>query len=73
MNRASSQIEVGTSGFLSNCDIDLGVSAELEQGSQASSCVEAWNSAFLSKCKRGVRHPVELRHGTRAFSRGATR
>ena len=41
MNRASSQVEVGTSGFLSISDIDLRVSAELEEGSQASSCVEA--------------------------------
>ena len=60
MNRASSQVEPGTSGFLSISDIALGVSVELEQGSQASSCVEAWNSAFLSSCSWGVRPLVEL-------------
>ena len=60
MNRASSQIEVGTSGFLSNCDIERRVSAELEQGSQASSCVEAWNSVCLSSCSWGVRPLVEF-------------
>ena len=48
INKASSRVEVGTSGFLSISDIELGVSAELDQGSQASSCVEAWNSACLS-------------------------
>ena len=70
MNRASSQIEVGTSGFLSNCDIELGVSAELEQGSQASSCVEAWNSVCLSSCSWGVRPLVELYLESAAFSGG---
>ena len=32
MNSASSRVEVETSGFLSISDIDLGDSAELEQG-----------------------------------------
>ena len=50
MNRASSRVEVETSGFLSISDIDLGVSVEFEQGSQALSFVEAWNSACLSSC-----------------------
>ena len=54
MNRASSRVEVGTSGYLSISDIDLGVCDELEHGSQASSCVEAWNSACLSSCSWGV-------------------
>ena len=60
MNRASSRVEAGTSGFLSISDIHLGVSAELEQGSQALSCVEARNSVCLSSCAWGVRQLVEL-------------
>ena len=48
MNRASSRVEVGTSGYLSISDFDRSVSKELEQESQASSCVEKWKSACLS-------------------------
>ena len=70
MNRASSQVEPGTSGFLSISDIALGVSVELEQGSQASSCVEAWNSACLSSCSWVVRPLVKLYLEPAAFSRG---
>ena len=33
MNRASSRVEAGTSGFLSISNLDLGLSAELDQGS----------------------------------------
>ena len=73
MNRASSQVEPGTSGFLSISDIALGVSVELEQGSQASSCVEAWNSAFLSSCSWGVRPLVELYLEPAASSGGCSR
>ena len=51
MNRASSRVEAGTSGFLSISDTDLMVSVEFEQGRQASSCVEALNSAFLLSCQ----------------------
>ena len=58
--RASSRVEVGTSGFLSTSDFDGRVSAELEQESQASSCVEEWNSAGLSRCLLGDRSLVEL-------------
>ena len=47
MNRASSRVQAGTSGFLSISDIDLTVSVEFEQGRQASSCVEALNLACL--------------------------
>ena len=47
MNSASSRVEVETSGFLSISDIDLGVSVELEQGSQLSSFDGARNSASL--------------------------
>ena len=53
MNRASSRVEAGTSGFLSISDFDCRASAELEQESQASSCVEEWNSACLWSCSRG--------------------
>ena len=73
MNRASSQVEVGTSGFLSISDIDLGVSAYLEQESQASSCVEAWNSAYLSSCSWDVRPLVELCLEPATFSTGRNR
>ena len=72
MNPASSRVEAGTSGFLSISDIDLGVSAELEQGSQASSCVEARNSGCLSSCSWGVRPLVELYLEPAAFSGGCT-
>ena len=72
MNRASSRVEAGTSGFLSISDINLGVSVEFEQGSQASSCVEAWNSACLSSCEWGVRPLVELDLEPAAFSGGCT-
>ena len=59
MNRASCHVEVGTSRFLFISDIDLRVSAEFEQGSQASSCVEVRNSACLSSCS-SVRPLVKL-------------
>ena len=73
MSRASSRVEAGTSGFLSISDINLGVSVEFEQGSQASSCVEAWNSACLSSCEWGVRPLVELDLEPAAFSGGCNR
>ena len=47
MNRASSRVKVGTSGFLSISDTDLTVSVEFEQGRQTSSCVEALNLTCL--------------------------
>ena len=62
---------MGSSGFLSSSDMDLGVPMEIQQGSQASSHVEAWNKAFLLSCKRGVRTPVKFSQGTWEFSRGA--
>ena len=58
--RASSRVEVGTSGFLTISDFDCRVSVELEQESQASSCVEEWNSLCLSSCSRGDGPLVEL-------------
>ena len=48
--RASSQVEAGTSGFLSCSDVGLGLCMPFQTGSQVSMCVEAWNSAFLSSC-----------------------
>ena len=68
MNRASSQVEVETSGFLSISDFDHRVSAELEQESQASSCVEEWNSTCLSRCSQGDRPLVILYLEPVAFS-----
>ena len=73
MSRASSRVEAGTSEFLSISDINLGVSVEFEQGSQASSCVETWNSACLSSCEWGVRPLVELDLEPAAFSGGCNR
>ena len=72
MNRASTQVERGTSGFLSISDFDCMISVELEQQSQASSCVEEWNSACLSSCSRGDRPLVELYLEPVAFSRRCT-
>ena len=70
VNRASSRVEAGTSGFLSISEINLRVSVELEQGSQASSCVEPRNSACLSSCSWDVRPLVELYLEPAAFSGG---
>ena len=69
MIRASSLVEVGTSGFLSISDYDRRVSAELEHESQALSCVEEWNSTCLSSCSRGDRPLVELDLEPAGFSR----
>ena len=69
MNRASSRVEVGTSGFLSISDYDRRVSAELEHESQALSCVEEWNSTCLSSCSRGDRLLVKWYLEPEAFSR----
>ena len=71
--RTSSPVEVGTSGFLSCSDVDLGVCLQFQTGSQVLTCVEAWNSAFPSSCKRGFRPPVELNWGPGAFLEFATR
>ena len=68
MNRASSRVETGTSGFLSISDFDGRVSAELEQEIQASSCVEQWNSACLPSCSRGDRPLAEFYLEPMAFS-----
>ena len=68
MNRASSRVEAGTSGFLSISDFNRRISAELEQESQASSCVEEWNLACLSSCSWGDRPLVKLYLEPAAFS-----
>ena len=70
MKKASSRVEAGTSGFLSISDIELGVSVELEQGSQAWSFVEARNPTCLSSGSWGVRPLVELYLEPAAFSGG---
>ena len=68
INRASSLVDAGTSGFLSFSDFHHRISAELEQESQASSCVEEWNSACLSNCSGGDSPLVELYLEPVAFS-----
>ena len=73
LNRASSLVEVGTSGFLFISEIDVRDSVELKQRSQVSSCVEAWNFACLSSYSWGVRPLVELHLEPAAFLKDATR
>ena len=68
VNRPSSRVEVGSSGFLSISDFNNRVSEELDQEGQASSCVEKWNSSCLSSCSRGDRPLVELYLEPAAFS-----
>ena len=46
--RSSSEVEAGTSVFLSSADMDLEVPLEFPQGSLASSYVETCKSAFFS-------------------------
>ena len=47
-------VSVGTSGFLSSADMDLGVLLESPQGSQSSSRVGACMCAFLPRCSSSV-------------------
>ena len=63
MNRASSRVEAGTSGFLPCSDVGLRVCMPFQTGSQVSTCMEAWNSAFLSNCQKGFRPPGEFNFG----------
>ena len=70
---ASSRVEAGTSGFLSISDIDFGVSAELEQESQASPCVEVRNPTCLSSCSWGVTPLLSCIWNLRLFPEDATR
>ena len=71
-----SQLVVGNSGFLSNCDDDVGEPLVLTQGSQASIRVTMRNLELLScRCKR-IRPHLELRYetwGTTAFATGFLR
>ena len=50
--------------------MDLGVSVESPQGSQASLLVEACTSAFLLGCSSSFCLPGELTQGSVAFPRG---
>ena len=50
-------VSVGTSGFLSSADMDLGVLLESPQGSQSSSRVGACMCAFLRSCSSSVALP----------------
>ena len=73
MNRSSPRIEPGTSGFLSISDIDFGVSAELEQESQASSCDDV-RTPLDSRVGHGVTgHLSSCIWNLRLFPEDATR
>ena len=50
-------VSVGTSGFLSSADMDLGVLLESPQGSQSSSRVGACMCPFLPSCSSSVALP----------------
>ena len=50
--------------------MDLGVSLESPQGSEASFRVETCTSDFLPSCSSSVRLPVVLTQGSLAFPRG---
>ena len=56
--RLSSQVEAGTSVFISSANLHLRVPMEFQQESEASSRVEICKSAFLSSSKSSVRLPV---------------
>ena len=58
--RASSLVEVGTSGFLSISDSNRRVPEELGQEGKASSCVKECNFTCLSSCSRGDSPHLEL-------------
>ena len=57
-------VSVGTSGFLSSADMDLGVLLESPQGSQSSSLVGACTCAFLPSCSSGVALPFKWIKGS---------
>ena len=59
--RSSSQVEAGTSVFISSADFDSAVPMEFQQGSKSSSRVETCKSTFLSSCKCSIRLPVEVK------------
>ena len=60
MNRASSRVEAGNSGFLSISDFYPKGFCRLEPESQALDCVEEWNSACVWSSSPGDRPLVEL-------------
>ena len=67
-------VSVGTSGFLSSADMDLGVLLESPQGSQSSSRVGACTCAFFPSYSRSVMLPFARNKGSgvslEAFQRG---
>ena len=63
-------VSVGTSGFLSSADMDLGVLLESPQGSQSSSRVGACMCAFLPSCSSSVALPLAWIKGSGAFQGG---
>ena len=63
-------VGAGTSGFLCNADMDLGVFLESPQGSQSSSRLGACTCDFLSSCRGSVTHPFAWIKGSVAFPRG---
>ena len=70
--RASSQVEAGTSGFLSCSDMGLRLCMPFQTGSHVLTCVKAWNSGFLSRHPRCFRPPGGLNVGTGALFELAT-
>ena len=63
-------VGVGTRGFLSSADMDLGVLLESHQGSQSSSRVGSCTCAFLPSCSSSVSLPLAWIKGSLAFPRG---
>ena len=63
-------VGVGTRGFLSSADMDLGVLLESPQGSQSSSRVGACTFAFVPSCSSSVALPFAWIKGSVAFPRG---
>ena len=63
-------VGVGTRGFLSSADMDLGVLLESPQGSQSSSRVGACTCAFVPSCSSSVALPFAWIKGSVAFPRG---
>ena len=63
-------VGVGTRGFLSSADMDLGVLLESPQGSQSSSRVGACTCAFVPSCSSSVALPLAWIKGSVAFPRG---
>ena len=65
--RSSSGVEIGTSGFLSRADMDLGVTQGHPQASQGFVSCGAIKFALLSSRKSSVGHPVWFPIGIGGF------